>query len=66
MATTTREHAQEIRDELEDLKQRMRSAIEETEDPHAEALFETSAEVIEGLVKAHAHFMKRSEEAWRT
>lgn len=66
MPTSPREHAQEIRDKLEDLKDRMRSAIEQIDDPHAEALFETSAEVVEGLLKAHAHFVKASEEAWRS
>jgi len=36
------------------------------EDPHARALFETTAEVLTGLVKEYEHFDQRSEQAWRT
>ena len=66
MTTTPSEHAQDIRNRLTDLTERMRNAIAEIDDPHAEALFETSAEVLEGLAKAHAHYLKTSEEAWRS
>lgn len=66
MPTTPREHAEDIRNRLEELESRMRNAIQQIDDPHAEALFETSAEVVEGLAKAHAHFVQKSEEAWRS
>lgn len=64
MAKTSREHAREVRDSLEDVNGRLREAIGEVEDPHAEALFETTAEVLEGLSNAYTHFEARSEEAW--
>ena len=66
MSPAPREHAEDVRTRLHDLVERLRSAIADTDDPHAEALFETSAEVLEGLAKAHAHYMNASEEAWRS
>jgi hypothetical protein len=35
-------------------------------EPKAQALFETSAEVITGLVKAFDDYEKKNEAAWRT
>jgi len=43
-----------------------REDVSKVEDPHARALFETTAEVLTGLVKAYEHFDQRSEQAWRT
>lgn len=34
-------------------------------DPKAEALFETSAEVLGGLIKAFTDFEQRDETAWK-
>jgi hypothetical protein len=34
-------------------------------DPKAQALFETSAEVLHGLITAYDHFEQKSEAAWR-
>jgi hypothetical protein len=36
------------------------------EEPRAEALFETTAEVLGGLKKAFEHYEEKSEEAWRS
>jgi hypothetical protein len=35
-------------------------------EPKAQALFETSAEVLTGLIKAFDEHEKKNEEAWRT
>jgi hypothetical protein len=35
-------------------------------EPKAQALFETAAEVLTGLVKAFDDYEKKSEEAWRS
>jgi hypothetical protein len=46
------------------LIEQLREGVGKVQDAQAEALFETSAEVLEGLVKAFKHYEKRSEEAW--
>ena len=60
-----RHHVKKIEGQLEDLIQHLRNDIERVEDPRAQALFETSAEVLGGLLKAYQHFDEKSEEAWR-
>jgi hypothetical protein len=39
--------------------------VGKVDDPKAQALFETTAEVLGGLVVAFEHFERRSEAAWR-
>lgn len=39
--------------------------VSKVTDPKAQALFETTAEVAEGLVRAYDHFEQKSEPAWR-
>lgn len=60
-----REHAQNIRSELQEIKDHLRKDIGKVDEPQAKALFETSAEVLEGLIKAFSHYEKKSEEAWK-
>lgn len=50
---------------LDDLITHLRSDVEQVSDPKAEALFETTAEVLQGLKRAYQHFEQRFEEAWR-
>ena len=45
--------------------QHIREDITKVADPKAQALFETSAEVLGGLITAYEHFEQRSEAAWR-
>jgi hypothetical protein len=47
------------------LIQHVRDDVEKVDDPKAQALFETTAEVLNGLVTAYEHFEQRSEAAWR-
>ena len=44
----------------------LREDVEKVTEPKAQALFETSAEVLTGLVKAFGDYEQKDEEAWRT
>lgn len=50
---------------LTDTSIHAREDVQKIEDPRAQALFETSAVVIDGLVKALSDFEARNEPAWR-
>jgi hypothetical protein len=43
----------------------MRKDIEKVDEPQLKAMFETSAEVLAGLVKAFGDYEKKNESAWR-
>ena len=58
------DHAQNIKSELEELADHLRRDVEKVEDEKAKALFETSAEVLLGLLKAFDDFIERKEPAW--
>lgn len=57
--------AAKIRESLTALADDLRAGVEKVSDPKAQALFETTAEVLQGLSRAHEHFEKRSETAWK-
>ena len=61
---TPQEHAQHIANMLQQVQQECRADIERIDDPKAQALFETAAEVAGGLLKALEHYQKGSEPAW--
>ncbi len=54
-----------LRHGLDSLSNQLREDVSKTSDPRAEALFETTAEVLRGLLKAFEHFAEGSEAAWR-
>jgi hypothetical protein len=60
-----RHHTRKVGDQLQGLAEHLRSDVTKVADPRAEALFETSAEVLLGLAKAFADFERRDEAAWR-
>ncbi len=60
-----RQHAQKIKGMLDQVKQHAREDVDKVSDPKAQALFETTAEVVTGLITAYQHFEHRSESAWR-
>ena len=62
-----RHHTIKIKATLNDAMTHAREDVSQVNDPKAEALFETTAEVLQGLVKSYEHFENRSEEAfsWR-
>jgi hypothetical protein len=60
-----RHHTCKIKDMLRQSMQHMREDVEKVSNPKAQALFETSAEVLGGLITAYDHFEQRSEPAWK-
>ncbi|QYY28508.1 hypothetical protein K2O51_11580 [Cupriavidus pinatubonensis] len=63
--TDPRHHTLKIKAMLNDTLQHLRDDVTKVTDPKAQALFETSAEVLQGLLTAYDHFEQRSEPAWR-
>jgi hypothetical protein len=61
-----RRHTQKIKARMGRLIEHLRKDIEKVTEPKAQALFETSAEVLTGLVKAFDDYARKSEAAWRT
>jgi hypothetical protein len=51
---------------LNDTATHAREDVSKVSDPKAQALFETTAEVLKGLVKAFDDFEGKREEAWKT
>ena len=60
-----RHHSLRIKEMLGQTMQHIRDDITKVDDPKAQALFETSAEVLNGLITAYEHFERRSEAAWK-
>ena len=58
-------HTANIRTMLTNLIDHTRSDSAKVTDPKAQALFETTAEVLTGLRKAFEDYEKRSETAWQ-
>jgi hypothetical protein len=59
-------HTQKIKARMHQLIEHLREDVGRIAEPKAQALFETSAEVLTGLVKAFNDYEKKSEAAWRT
>lgn len=60
-----KDHSKNIRSGMQDLVDHLRRDIGKVDDPKAKALFETSAEVILGLITAFKDYEKGEEEAWK-
>ncbi|HEX8944939.1 MAG TPA: hypothetical protein VF785_17515 [Gemmatimonadaceae bacterium] len=60
-----RHHTANIKRMLEDTARHAREDVKKVDDPKARALFETSAEVLDGLRKAYDDFERKTEAAWR-
>ena len=60
-----RYHTQNVGRMMEDLINHLREDVGKVDDPQAKALFEVSAEVLQGLQRAFEHFETKSEEAWK-
>ena len=50
---------------LDELAKTLRQYIKEVDAPKAEALFETSAEVLKGLKHAYDDFLQSNEKTWK-
>ena len=59
-------HTQKIKARMRQLIDHLREDVGKVTEPKAQALFETSAEVLIGLVKAFGDYENQIEEAWRT
>ena len=60
-----RAHTANVRKEFRELIEHLRGDINKIDEPKAQALFETAAEVISGLDTAFKHYEEKSEEAWK-
>ena len=60
-----RAHAANVRKEFRELIDHLREDIDKIDEPKAQALFETAAEVIGGLDTAFKHYEEKSETAWK-
>jgi hypothetical protein len=58
-------HTQNIRGMLDDLIDHLREDIDKVSEPKAQALFETSAEVLVGLRTAFEHYERGAEKGMR-
>jgi hypothetical protein len=60
-----RAHTANVRKEYGKLIEHLRVDIDKIDDPKAQALCETAAEVIGGLDAAFKHYEEQSENAWK-
>ena len=58
-------HTQKIKARMGQLIEHLREGVGKVTEPKAQALFETSAEVLIGLVKAFDDYEKKREAAWQ-
>jgi hypothetical protein len=60
-----RHHTQKMQKRLQEIIDHLRLDIEKVDEPQLKAMFETSAEVLGGLVKAFKDYEQKNERAWR-
>jgi len=60
-----RQHTANIKRMLNEVVNHVRQDVDRVDDPKAQALFETTAEVLRGLITAYEHYEGRTENAWR-
>ena len=60
-----RHQTKRIRDMLSEVRGHLREDIGKINEPRAEALFETTAETMDGLITAFEDYERGQEEAWR-
>jgi hypothetical protein len=60
-----RAHIANVRKEFGELIEHLRDDINKIDEPKAQALFETAAEVINGLDTAFKHYEEKNENAWK-
>ena len=60
-----RHHTQKMKKRLKETIAHLREDIEKVDEPQIKAMFETSAEVLGGLVKAFSDYEQKNETAWR-
>ena len=60
-----RHHTQKMQKAFLELQDHLRDDISKVDEPQLKAMFETSAEVLGGLVKAFRDYEQRNEAAWQ-
>jgi hypothetical protein len=60
-----RHHTMKLHDMLTGVVEQAREDVGKIDEPKAQALFETTAEVCLGLATAFEHYEQQSEPAWR-
>lgn len=60
-----RHHTQKMAKRLQDTITHLREDVKKVDEPQLKAMFETSAEVLGGLVKAFKDYEQKNEAAWR-
>jgi hypothetical protein len=60
-----RRHTSKMKDMLDEVAQHARQDIAKVSDPRAQALLETTAEVVLGLRKAYDDFEEGTEAVWK-
>jgi hypothetical protein len=60
-----RHHTQKMQRRLEEVRNHLREDIEKVDEPQFKAMFETAAEVLEGLIKTFRDCEQKNEAAWR-
>jgi hypothetical protein len=60
-----RHHTAQMAARLEETITHLREDVQKVDEPQFKAMFETSAEVLQGLVKAFRDYERKEESAWR-
>jgi hypothetical protein len=60
-----RHHTQKMKQELQEVVDHLREDVAKVDEPQFQAMFETSAEVLSGLIKAFSDYEQKNERAWR-
>lgn len=63
---TARQHAEHIANLMRQAEQECRADVGRVQDPKAQALFETEAEVLLGGIKALDDYINQRESVWRS
>jgi hypothetical protein len=63
--TDPRHHTSNVKRKLQELRDHLREDVEKVSEPKAQALFETTAEVLQGLLNAFDHYEHKSEPGMR-
>jgi hypothetical protein len=58
-------HTRKMQRAMQELRDHLREDIEKVDEPQFKAMFETSAEVLGGLIKAFRDYEQKNESAWR-
>ncbi|AZO70354.1 MAG: hypothetical protein E5V92_30050 [Mesorhizobium sp.] len=60
-----RHHTQKMQKAFQEIQDHLREDITKVDEPQLKAMFETSAEVLGGLIKAFRDYEHKNEAAWR-